>query len=101
MHVCAGLLKQTGEAASALMPDGLVPDLFDDLDPLDLDLLDSGLLDGVSEGVTMVTSFLSSAVPCLRVLSLSERGARYGVGLLCKGSGFQQLQAKLPCMLYT
>ena len=60
-HVCAGLLKQTGEAASALMPDGLLPDLFDDLDPLDLDHLDSGLLDGVPEGTTMVIAFLCSA----------------------------------------
>lgn len=82
---CAGLLKQTGETASALMPDGLLPDLFDDLDPLDLDLLDSGLLDGVSEGMTMVIAFLYPAVLSLSAPSLSEGSACYGVGLLCSG----------------
>ena len=56
-HVGAGLLKQTGEAASALMPDGLLPDLFDDLDPLDLDYLDSAFLDGVPEGTILVIAF--------------------------------------------
>ena len=37
---CAGLLEQTAAAVSALMPEGLIPDLFSDLGPLDLSFLD-------------------------------------------------------------
>ena len=54
MHVCADLLKQTGDAASVLMPDGLLLDLFDDLDPLDLGPLDSGMFEGAPEGAVFL-----------------------------------------------
>ena len=54
MHVCADLLKQTGDAASVLMPDGLLLDLFDDLDPLDLGPLDSGMFQRAPEAALLL-----------------------------------------------